>query len=83
MTTQELLNLKKEITEAKEKIQTYKGKKDYLMEELWKTWKCKTLKDAEVKLAELQKSIDSTTEKIELKTTELEKQLNDNSTTQD
>ena len=39
MTTEELLDLQEEIEEAVKEMATLEGKKQYMMEELKKTWK--------------------------------------------
>ena len=84
MTTEELLDLQEEIEEAVKEMATLEGKKQYMMEELKKTWKCDTVEQAETKLTKMDEAIEKLNEDIDNKTTALEEQLDgQNTDTQD
>jgi hypothetical protein len=74
----ELLELKKEITEAGSKAAELKGQRTLLTKQLKEKWGVTTGKEGKAKLESLQKSIDEKDEQIKTKTEELEQQLNDN-----
>lgn len=65
MTEQELLDLKADITEAKNEVNRLEGRKDHLMQQLKDDWKCTTLKQAKKKLAQIKNEINDFDEKIE------------------
>lgn len=65
MTEQQLIDLKEEITEAKDEINRLEGRKDWLMKQLKDEWGCKTLKQAKKKLQTIKEDILDYDEKIE------------------
>lgn len=71
-TTEKLLELKQDIDNAKTEIAKLEGKKEALMKELKDQWKCTTIKQAEKKLADLEKEAGKLGEQIEKGVTELE-----------
>jgi predicted nucleic acid-binding Zn-ribbon protein len=78
MTEQELLDLKQEINEAKQKKSTLEGKQEYLLEELKKKWGCKTTEEADAKLMKMKKEIEKYNTQIEEKAARLEQKLEEN-----
>ena len=77
MNEKQLLELKHEINEAKQNISKMEGKRDTLLEQLHEKFGVKTLKAADAKITALKKEISQWEQKIETATTELEKQLED------
>ncbi len=73
----ELLELKKEITEATGKAAELKGQRTLLTTQLKEKWGVKTPKEAKAKLETMQADIDKKDMEIQEKTEELEKQLQD------
>lgn len=73
LTEEKLLELKGEIESAKTKVSELTGQKKILMNQLKETWGCKTLEEANKKLAEMNKSIKQLSEAISKQTAELEK----------
>ena len=73
----ELLELKKEITEASGKAAELKGQHTLLTTQLKEKWNVTTPKQGEAKLKSMQVRIDEKDEEIKNKTEELEKQLQD------
>jgi len=76
----ELLQLKKEITEASGKAAELKGQRILLSQQLKEKWNVSTPKEGETKLKTMQASIDKKNTEIEEKTEELENQLEDENT---
>lgn len=76
MNKQDLLNLKNEIDTAKTKISEAKGKLSYLLTQLKDQYGCKTVKEAEEKIEEMDKRLDKLNEQIQSATTELEEKYN-------
>ena len=72
MTKQELLDLKSDVAEAKSKVSELTGQKTALMSQLKTDWDCKTIKEAEDKLQEMENSISKLEKKIETGVSELE-----------
>jgi len=72
MTKQELLDLKDDVAEAKSKVSELTGQKTALMSQLKTDWDCKTIKEAEDKLQEMEDSISKLEKKIETGVSELE-----------
>ena len=72
MTKQELLDLKSDVAEAKSKVSELTGQKTALMSQLKTDWDCKTIKEAEDKLQEMEDSISKLEKKIETDVSELE-----------
>ena len=64
MTEKELLELKEEIEGAKEKSSELKGEKQSLMKRLKEEWDCKSVKDAEKLISEMEKEIETTSLEI-------------------
>lgn len=79
MTTEQLLSLKEDIDEAKDRNLQLQGQKEAIMQQLKEVWNCSTVKQAQKKLEELQNQIDSYSEKIEKGTEELEEKLHNES----
>ena len=75
MNTQELLDLKEEITEAHEKLSNLKGRRDTLTEQLQNQFGVKTLAAAEKKVKALEKEIAEWQDKINIAADELEKKV--------
>jgi len=71
ITEKELLKLKEEIDFAKTQMAELSGQKKYLKERLKKEWGCASVKEAEVKLAELSTQIND----IETKYAKLSAQI--------
>ena len=72
MTKQELLDLKDDVANAKIKVSELTGQKTALMSQLKTDWDCKTIKEAEDKLQEMEDSISKLEKKIETGVSELE-----------
>lgn len=77
MDKEELLELKEEIDEAKEKAATLKGRKDVLVEQLKEKWGVSTPAKASAKLKTMEEKLEEIEEEIEKATEKLEKQLQD------
>ena len=73
MTEQQLLDLKENVAEAKQKVSELTGQQTVLLNQLKTDWDCKTIKEAEDKLAEMEKNISVIDKKIEKGIKELEK----------
>jgi len=69
---QDLLDLKSEIDDAKEKVSELKGQKTVLLNQLKTDYGCKTIEEAEKKLRTMKKEIESLDEQIEDGLKELE-----------
>ena len=76
----ELLQLKKEITEASGKAAELKGQRTLLTQQLKEKWNVSTPKEGETKLKTMQASIDKKDAEIKKKTEELENQLDESNT---
>ncbi|MCK5016197.1 MAG: hypothetical protein KAS32_03915 [Candidatus Peribacteraceae bacterium] len=72
---EQLLDLKQDIDEAKEKKATLQGRKDVLVEQLEKKWNVSTPTKASAKLQEMEQEIETMDEEIKEATEKLEKQL--------
>jgi predicted nuclease with TOPRIM domain len=78
MTERDLLKLKEDIEEAKEKFQQFKGQKNALMQQLKEEWDCTTIKDAHKILKKLEIEVEEISNEIVKGLDELEKKyLND------
>jgi len=78
MNTQQLLDLKKEIEEARETATELTGRKKQLLETLEKDWGCTTIPQAEKKAEKMNTDINQLNQQIKDNTAELEeKYLND------
>ena len=73
MTEKELVNLKIEISLAKEKVAGLQGQHDLLMKQLKDTWGCKTTQEAEKALAKMEKDVEEMSATIERKMQEIQK----------
>lgn len=72
MNEQQLLNLKHQVEEAKDKAAELKGQQKSLMARLDKDWGCKTVAQAEKKAKEIQTEIDQLNDQINKGVEELE-----------
>ena len=72
MNTQQLLNLKKEIDEARQTATELTGRQKQLMETLEKDWDCTSVSQAEKKVKKMNTEIDRLNQKIKEGTAELE-----------
>ena len=72
MEQQQLLELKERIDEAKEKSSELKGQLKGLTKELEEDWQCDTVKQAEVKVQQMETEVTKLNEKIKKNVTELE-----------
>jgi predicted transcriptional regulator len=78
MTERDLLKLKEDIEEAKEKFQQLKGQKNALMQQLKEEWDCTTIKEAHKILKKLEIEVEEISNEIVKGLDELEKKyLND------
>jgi predicted nuclease with TOPRIM domain len=75
MTETDLLKLKSDIEKAKQTVSELNGQKTALMSQL-KEWDCKTIEEADSKLAEMEKEISNFNNKIAIGTKELESKYN-------
>lgn len=81
MTEQELLDLKREVEEAKENHARLEGKRDTLMEQLEKEFGVKSIEEAEEKIQQMETEVEEWDEKILSATNDLEDLLNGNQDT--
>jgi len=72
MNTQQLLNLKKEIDEARQTATELTGRQKQLMETLEKDWGCDSVAQAEKKAEKMDKEIEQLNQKIKEGVNELE-----------
>lgn len=72
MTEEKLLELKRQIEVGKTQTAELKGKKEALMSQLKKDWKCATIKEARIKLKSIQTDIIDLEEKKEIGISELQ-----------
>jgi uncharacterized protein YukE len=72
MNEQQLLQLKRQIDDAKSETAELKGREKQLMDQLQTEWKCKTVKQAEQKCSALQDEITQIDSQIDEGTKELE-----------
>lgn len=64
-TEQQLLKLKREVDEAKQKVSELKGQRIALMKQLQTDWECKTVEEAERKLKSMTKEVEKISSSIE------------------
>jgi len=76
MTDQELLDLKQEIIEAKDKATKLQGRKDLLTEQLKEKYGVTTLKQAQEKLKKMNDDLEDLYAKITKEIEKLEEKLN-------
>lgn len=80
MTERELIELKQEVEEAKDKALQLQGQRDALLQQLKEEWGCSTIKEATKKLKDLEKSVTALSDEIAHEMEELEqKYLHDDS----
>jgi len=73
---QDLLDLKKDIDEAKTKQSELIGQKNALMTQLKNDWGCKTVEEAQEKLKTMGEEIEDIEDKIEKGVTDLQEKYN-------
>jgi hypothetical protein len=73
MTEKELLDLREEISQAKEKVAGLQGQQELLMKQLKDNWSCNSVDEAEKKLAAMEKEVEQLTALIERKTEDIYK----------
>jgi peptidoglycan hydrolase CwlO-like protein len=76
LSEKQLFDLKDEVDEAKTKVSELTGQQTALMKQLKEDWSCKTIEEAEDKLAKMDKDILILDKKIVKGTEELELLLN-------
>lgn len=76
MTDQELLDLKQEIIEAKDKATKLQGRKDLLTEQLKEKYGVSSLKQAQEKLKKMESDLEDLYAKITKEIEKLEEKLN-------
>ena len=76
MNERELLQLKKEIDEAKQKTSELKGERQALMKQLKEEWDCETIEQAQSKITEMGEQSEKLSNEINNGLTELDKKLN-------
>jgi peptidoglycan hydrolase CwlO-like protein len=76
MTEKQLLELKEKVADAKTQVSELTGQQTALMSQLKTDWSCKTIKEAEEKLSEMEDNIASIEKKIEKGVKELEEKYN-------
>lgn len=59
MTEKDLLKLKEEIDEAKEKFLQLKGQRDALLQQLKENWGCNSIKEGNKLLEDMKKEVES------------------------
>ena len=74
MTEQGLLQLKKEIDQAKSSVSELKGQQTALLKQLKDDWQCSSIEEAEKKIKKMQKEIETLDASIETGLEELEEQ---------
>jgi peptidoglycan hydrolase CwlO-like protein len=77
LTEQQLLDLKEKIADAKTEVSELTGQQTALMKQLKDDYGCKTIKEAEAKLKEMEDSIASIDKKIAKGVKELEELYNE------
>jgi uncharacterized protein YukE len=65
MIEQDLLDLKKEITDAKEEVAGLKGQQTALMKQLKDDWKCNSIEEAEKKIAQMEEAVEKLQDQID------------------
>ena len=76
MTEKELLNLKKQIEEAKTKVAELEGTRKHLMKELKDDWSCNSVEEAEKKLNKMESDLDKLRTQIDKGIEELTEKYN-------
>jgi len=80
MTARELEQLKQQIEQARTDRDQTQGAITQLMKQLKEEFGCKTVEEAREKLKELQKELDTLSEKMDKKTAELERMVSERNT---
>lgn len=75
-TEKELLELKKQVDAAKVAISELEGQKKAQLKQLQEDWGCKTVEEAEKKLAKMRKEVETLETQIETGIEELEEMYN-------
>jgi uncharacterized protein YukE len=75
-TEKELLELKKQVDAAKVAISELEGQKKAQLKQLQEDWGCKTVEEAEKKLAKMRKEVETLETQIETGIEELEETYN-------
>ena len=75
LTENELLEYKKNIDDSKTKIAELKGQQKMILKQLKESFDCSTIKEAEEKIAEYEKTIDILCKRIKKETERLEEKL--------
>ena len=75
-TEKELLELKKQVDAAKVAISELEGQKKPQLKQLQEDWGCKTVEEAEKKLAKMRKEVETLETQIETGIEELEETYN-------
>jgi predicted nuclease with TOPRIM domain len=68
----DLMELKQDIEDAKQKVSELKGERQALLKQLKEEWGCETIEQAEEKIKELNAELESVSEKISEGTKKLE-----------
>lgn len=76
MDERELLELKKEIDETKQKVDQLKGERQALIKQLKEEWGCDTIEDAEKKAKKMEQEIENLSISIDEDLEDLESKLN-------
>ena len=70
----ELLRMKKEVDDSRQKLSELKGQKDFLLKDLKEKWGCSSIAEAKKKVEALQKEVDDLDARIRKGTDELERE---------
>jgi len=76
MTEKDLLDLKQQIDDAKTSVSELKGQQTALLKQLKDTYKCNSVKEAEVLAEKMQRNITALQTQIDKHTKELEEKYN-------
>ena len=76
MNERELLQLKKEIDEAKQKTSELKGERQALMKQLKEEWNCETIEQAQSKITEMSEQSTQLSNEIDMRLIKLDEAIN-------
>jgi len=76
MNERELLQLKKEIDEAKQKTSELKGERQALMKQLKEEWNCETIEQAQSKITEMGEQSTQLSNEIDMRLIKLDEAIN-------
>lgn len=76
MTEKELLKLKEKVEDAEQAIQQFKGRKKELLEQLKTDFKCNSIKEAKIKIKELESELDTLKVKLKDNIKQIKKKYN-------